>query len=229
LDVTSSQDVRRLRREIDPIDILVNNAGIVTGGSFVDVAVDQHEAVFAVNAVGPMLVMHTFLPGLIRRPEAHLVTIASASSFLPMPLQVSYAASKWAALGLSDAIRQELRIMGNKHVRVTAVCPSYIDTEMFQGARMPFLTRALPPRLVAHSVVRAVKRNKNHLLMPWPVHLICLGKALLPLWLGEKICDWFGITNGMSTWIGHQGKTQEAAATIPVQLGSLSEVQVKQG
>ena len=150
MDVTDVGDVQRIRQELHrhlgPIDILVNNAGIVAGGPFTDVPLERHRAVLSVNLVGPLIVTHAFLADLIARPEAHLVTISSASGMLPIPLQASYTASKWGALGFSDAIREELRIEGNPHVGVTSVCPSYTDSGMFRGRGFRDCRRLFAPR-----------------------------------------------------------------------------------
>jgi short-subunit dehydrogenase len=219
MDVTSVSDVEQVRDELHrqrgPLDILVNNAGIVIGGPFLDIDLHRHRMVLGVNTWGPMVVTHVFLPELIARPAAHLVTIASASGIIPVPLQVSYAASKWAALGFSDAIREELRLNRHKHVRVTSVCPSYLDTGMFGGTRLPRFTRAMSSAVVARKVVRAVKRNKNYLLTPWLVHLLPYGKVLFPLWLGQMLCDWMGVTNGMCGWVGYANDERTTITRAP--------------
>lgn len=215
MDVTQVDDVQLVRQELHrqrgPIDVLINNAGIVRGGPFLQIGMDEHRAILNVNALGPMTVTHAFLPDLISRAEAHCITIASASGMIPMPLQISYSASKWFALGFSDAIREELRLKGQRHVHVTSVCPSYLDTDMFHGVRLPLLTKALSSAEVARQVVRAVKANRTHLLTPWIVNLIPLGKTL-PLWVGEKVCDWLGVSDGMRDWVGNGSPHADAPA-----------------
>ena len=189
-------------------------------GALLDVGLDQHRAVLEVNAMGPMIVTYEFLPDLIGQSEPHLVMIASASAILPIPLQLSYTASKWAALGFSDALRQELRLLGHKHVCVTSVCPSYLDTGLFRGAKCPRLSRTLPSAELARKIVRAVRTKKNYLLTPWIVKLAPLGKAILPLSVGEKLCDWMGIMDGMRDWVGHARAETPAAPNPSVEIGS---------
>lgn len=206
MDVTRVDQVLRVRDQIHEehgrIDILVNNAGIVIGGDFLEVPLERHLATLEVNACGPVIVAHAFLPDLISQPEGHCVTIASACGIIPSPNGSSYSSSKFAALGFTESIREELRLAGHHHVRVTAVCPSYIDTGMFEGVGIPLLTRPLPPAQVAQKVIRAVQRQKAYLLTPWIVNLIPLGKALLPLKLAQWICDRMGVTSGMYSWCG---------------------------
>src|SRR5262245_55567896 len=153
MDVTAAEQVseirKRLHAERGPVDVLVNNACVVFGGGFLDVSLDRHLTTVSVNLSGLLTVTHAFLPDLIARPEARLVNIASASAVIALPLATSYAASKWAVLGFSDSLREELRRAGHRHVGVTAICPSYIATGLFDGARPARLTSMLTPEHVA--------------------------------------------------------------------------------
>ena len=198
MDVTDVNNVLEVRRQLHqlhgPIDILVNNAGIVRGGGFLEVPVQAHRNMLEVNALGPVIVTHAFLPDLIAQPEGHCVNIVSASGMIPLPNCATYAASKWAALGLSDSIREELRSAGHGHVRVTAVCPGFLDTGLFAGARQPRFMPRLETSRLAVQIVRAVEADKNYLLTPWLVKIIPICKAILPLSLGQWIVDWLGVT-----------------------------------
>ncbi|HUY93425.1 MAG TPA: SDR family NAD(P)-dependent oxidoreductase [Pirellulales bacterium] len=207
LDVTDLDAIRqfreRLHAERGPIDVLINNAGVAYGGAFLDVPVENHLATYRVNALGMVAMTHAFLPDLIARPEGHLVIIASGSALIALPYASTYASSKWAALGFSESIREELRILGHRHVRVTAICPSYIDTGMCDGVKLPRFTRMLRSPQVAEMALRAVRRNRDLVLTPWLVYITPFTKAMLPPPLFRKVADFFGITGGMATWYGH--------------------------
>lgn len=208
LDVTDLDAIRQFREQLHaergPIDVLVNNAGVAFGGAFLDVPVENHLATYRVNALGMVAMTHAFLPDLIARPEGHLVIIASGSALIALPYASTYASSKWAALGFSESIREELRILGRRHVRVTAICPSYIDTGMCDGVKLPRFTRMLRSSQVAEMVLRAVRRDRDLVLTPWLVYITPFTKAMLPPPLFRKVADFFGITNGMATWYGHE-------------------------
>lgn len=197
MDVTDASSVGEVRQQLHqshgPIDVLVNNAGIVRGGSFLDVSVHAHRKTLEVNTVGTVIVTHAFLPDLIAQPEGHCVNIVSACGMIPLPHGATYAASKWATLGLSDSIREELRGAGHRHVGVTAVCPGLIDTELFAESRDPQFMPRLKVSRVAGQIVRAVRADKPYLLTPWQVRLIPICKAILPLWVGQWIFDWLGV------------------------------------
>ena len=206
MDVTSPVNVldvhERIHAEHGSIEVLVNNAGIVSGGTFEHVSIERHKAIYEVNAIGPVVVTHTFLPELIAQPESHIVNIASASALLPLPFASTYAASKWAVLGFSESLLEELKLTGHDHVRVTTVCPGYIATGMFNGVKPPFMMPMLTPQILAERILRAVEADREVLLTPWQVKFIPFIKAMLPRviqrWLGQRL----GVLDSMQTWRG---------------------------
>ena len=206
VDVTDPEGVAALRSQVladgGPIDILVNNAGIVHGGGFLTVALDRHLATYRVNVDGVVIMTHAFLGDLIARPSAHLVQIASASALVGLPYGSTYASSKWAVLGFSESIRAELAEAGHRHVGVTAVCPSYVQTGMFDGARAPWLTPMLTPARVARLTVEAILRNRPVVLAPWMIAVTPLLKAVLPRSVFDALAARFGATTSMASWRG---------------------------
>jgi short-subunit dehydrogenase len=155
---------------------------------------------------------HAFLADLAERPEAHLVQIASASGFIGLPFGATYASSKWAVVGFSESIRMELRQTGRGHVGVTTVCPSYVQTGMFDGARAPRLTRLLTPERVATLTVRAVLRGRAFVLTPWLVRLTPILNAALPRRVFDPVARLFGATTSMASWHGRSGAPPGASA-----------------
>ena len=208
MDVTSERSVAEARRDvisrIGSVDVLVNNAGIVRGGPFIDVPLEEHLTTLDVNTHGPIRVTHAFLPDLLASPVAHLVNIISASALIGLPGASTYAASKWALLGFSESLREELRQAGHSQACVTAVCPSYISTGLFAGVRPPRFTRMLTPAVVARQVVKAVLNRRPKLMLPRSVSLIPISRALLPDSWSQRLGDWTGIHAGMANWHGHQ-------------------------
>lgn len=207
LDVTDNAGILnvrdRLLAEHGPLDVLINNAGVAFGGPFSRVPVDEHHATYRVNLLGQVAVTHAFLPGMVERPEAHLVNVASASGLIALPYATTYASSKWGVIGFSESLREELRLLGQAHVGVTAVCPSYIDTGMAAGVSVPLLSRMLRAPDVARQVVQAVRKRRELVLTPWLVKLTPFSKGVLPPSWFRRTCDWLGITGSMSTWHGH--------------------------
>lgn len=208
MDVTDEKSVRLVREQIvnnhGPIDVLVNNAGIVNGGEFLDVPVSRHLATYAVNMHGPVIVTHVFLSDLLSRPEAHIVNIASASAMIALPKASTYASSKWGVLGFTDSLREEFRQTGKGHVGVSAICPGYLTTGMFDGVKAPFLVPMLTPDKLAEKIVTCVRRKRHQLMTPFLVRLLPLARATWPRSAFRWLLRILGSHGSMEQWKGHQ-------------------------
>jgi short-subunit dehydrogenase len=110
------------------IDGLINDAGIIQ--PFVklnELTYEQMDKVMNVNFNGMLNMTKTFLPYLLKRPEAHIVNVSSMGGFLPVPGQSLYGASKAAVKLLTEALHSEM--MGT-NVQVTVVFPGAIGTNI---------------------------------------------------------------------------------------------------
>jgi short-subunit dehydrogenase len=207
LDVTNAEqiaDVRsRLLAEHGPPDILVNNAGIAFGGAFLDVPLARHLATVNVNLSGLLAVTHAFLPDLLARPVGHLVNIASASAVIALPNATTYAASKWAVLGFTESLQEELRLQRRRNVCVTAICPGYISTGLFTGADPGPLAGWLTPERVAKAVVKAVERRREFVMLPRMLRLMYGLCAGFPRSVYKSLGRMLGVSRSMSGWQGH--------------------------
>ncbi len=205
LDVSKINSIPSFRDQVHeqagPLDILVNNAGVVFGGEFEKVGLKEHLNTLQVNTSGLVAMTHAFMDDLIHSREANLVNISSASAFVGLPYGSTYAASKWAVLGFSDSLRLELRERGIRNVRVTTVCPSYINTGMFEGVRSPLFSPMLSPQKVVRSILRATRRGEALVRQPAMVRSIDLFRALPgPIW--DELSLRTGIATSMKSWKG---------------------------
>lgn len=182
VNVANLDDIKakaeEVRSQVGTIDILFNNAGIVRGGSFIEHTHDDLDTTIRINVLGVMHVTKEFLPGMTAQKFGHVINIASAAGLMPVPLQSAYSPSKWACLSFSEILRIEMETE-KTGVHVTTVCPSYIDTGMFDGVKPPLLTPILTPQYVADQVVKAVKNNRIILRMPFMVNLLPLFRGIL--------------------------------------------------
>jgi len=206
LDLTDASRIAGLREQIGrdggPIDVLVNNAGLVYGGAFLDVPVEKHLTTYRVNTEGLVAMTHAFLPDLVAGRDGHIVNVASASAYIGLPFGATYASSKWAVLGFSESLALELELQGDGHVHVTTVCPSYVATGLFDGAKAPRMTRLLTADRVAELTVRAVLKNRPYVRTPWIVQTTPLLKALLPFRAFYRVAAWLGVNTSMMKWRG---------------------------
>ncbi|MFL5342798.1 MAG: SDR family NAD(P)-dependent oxidoreductase [Gemmataceae bacterium] len=203
LDVTSVDQVAAVRAECGPVSILVNNAGVVFGGDFLSVPIDRHLAMVGVNLNGLLTVTHAFLPGLISSPRASLVNIASMAAVVPLPCGTSYAASKSAVLAFSESLREELQMLRHQNVHVGTVCPSYISTGLFAGAKPARFTWMLTPETVAAAVVRTILRRRQTVMLPWTAAGLHAVTRFLPATLYRGLCRRLGVSSSMTNWRGH--------------------------
>lgn len=187
VDVADRQAIVEAAAEVlersGPPDVLINNAGVVRDGYFWENdPVDDVKFVMDINALAPMYLTSELLPAMIERgTPARIVTIASAAGTLSQPGMAVYAASKWSAIGWSDSLRVELRQAGHGRIKVTTVCPSFIDTGMFAGARGPLLTPILQPEDVTRRVWKAMLQGRPLLMMPLMVYVGRVVRAILPV------------------------------------------------
>jgi short-subunit dehydrogenase len=206
VDVTDGAQIEALRAAIHqaggPIDVLVNNAGLVFGGAFLDLPLDKHLTTYRVNVLGLIAMTHAFLPDLVAGPDGHVVNIASASAFVGLPFGSTYASSKWAVLGFTESLALELDLQGHRHVHVTSICPSYVATGLFDGARPPAGTSLLTPEGVAEQTLSAVLRNQPSVRMPWLVQATPVLKGLLPFRLFYRVAARLGVNTSMMQWRG---------------------------
>jgi all-trans-retinol dehydrogenase (NAD+) len=207
LDVARVDDIRafreRVKREIGRIDVLVNNAGVVFGGVFEMVPIEKHLTTYAVNTVGVVAMTHAFFADILESAESHILNIASASGFVGLPFGATYSSSKWAVIGFSESIRLELQERGFDHVGVTAVCPGYIATGMFDGVRTPMLLPFLDPDRIVAKIMEGVERNHAYVKEPFMVKSVDILRGALPQKLWDKAAHTLGITSSMMHWKGH--------------------------
>jgi all-trans-retinol dehydrogenase (NAD+) len=211
VDVSDPDAVRRAATEAQaargPIDILVNNAGVVSGRALVDLTDAQITRTLAVNTLALFWTTRALLPDMIRRGRGHIVTIASAAGFVGAHRLTDYTASKHAAVGFDDALRAELRRTAPSLV-TTVVCPFYIDTGMFAGAktRLPWLLPILKEDQVVERIARAIQRDQRRVLMPFIVRLVPLLRILPVRWF-DLLADVFGLNASMDDFTGRRGPT----------------------
>lgn len=207
-DVSDRTAVYRLAAELaqklGPVDILVNNAGIVSGKTFLDTADEKIIKTMEVNVLSNCWTVKAFLPSMFERNAGHLVTISSAAGLVGVTGLADYSASKFAAFGLHEAIRMEIRRQ-RKKIRTTVVCPFFIDTGMFEGVhtRFPLLLPILKSEYVARRIVGAINSGKTRLIMPRFIYSVFFLR-FLPIPVMDAIADFFGISRAMDQFTGRK-------------------------
>ncbi len=179
-DVSREADVIALIRDtlkhFDQLDILVNNAAIGVFGPLVEATADQWDQVMAVNARGPFLMCREAIPYLKQQERSFIINISSAVGIKGYPNQALYTASKHALMGMTKALAREVHQDG---IRVHALCPGGVDTQLIGNAR-PDLDQSvlMQPQEIADIVLFLVTRQGNAVIdeiqvrrevsTPWP-------------------------------------------------------------
>lgn len=136
-DVTREADVDAMVgetvRRLGSLDILVNNAGVLVGGPFDTLTEVQWDRLMAVNVKGVFLCIRASVPHL-RAHGGAIVNISSIAGKTGRAFTAAYAASKFAVIGLTQALAQEY---GPAGIRVNAVCPGILRTTMWTDGVAP--------------------------------------------------------------------------------------------
>ena len=213
VDVSSAEDVAaaatHVRETVGTVEILINNAGIVRGNGYFweTSSVRDIEQTMATNSLAPMFITREFLPGMIEsEADCRVVNIASAAGLVSNPRMAVYAASKWAVIGWSDSVRLELEQAGHKKIKVTTVCPTYIDTGMFNGAKGILFTPMLKPEVVVDDAWKEMLRGGPFSIIPWTSRLNKVLSGLLPVTVRDFYLDHAGVYHSMDEFTGHTDK-----------------------
>jgi NAD(P)-dependent dehydrogenase (short-subunit alcohol dehydrogenase family) len=138
LDVTNADDIAAAAAQCTDVTLLVNNAGIAKFGSFLaDNAVEEAREQLEVNFFGPLLTTRAFAPVLAANGGGGIINVLSIASWVTRPMLAVYAASKSAAWGLTNGLRNDLRA---QNTQVLGLHMGFVDTDMTTGIDQPKLS-----------------------------------------------------------------------------------------
>jgi len=117
---------------------------------------------------------------MMQRNSGHIVSIASIAGLAGTAGMTDYCASKFAAYGLNEALRVEMKLM-KKNIQFTTICPFYFNSGMFEGAKCSLIFPLLDARYVARRTVNAILQNEGEVCIPWLMGTLAhLTKAVFP-------------------------------------------------
>lgn len=127
-DVSSEEDVARLAEHVgDRVDVLVNNAGIAAITPFEETTPQLWRRVMEINLTGPFLLSQALGAKMLARGSGAIVNIASVAGLSGVADRAAYNASKHGLIGMTRTLAVE---WGGRGIRVNAVCPGWVKTEM---------------------------------------------------------------------------------------------------
>ncbi len=122
--------IERVESELGDVDLLVNNAGVTRDTLIARMSDEDWELVVDTNLRGSFNTCRAVVRKMLRRRSGAIVNVTSVVGLRGNPGQANYVSSKAGVVGLTKALAREL---GSRGVRVNAVAPGYIDTELTQA------------------------------------------------------------------------------------------------
>jgi NAD(P)-dependent dehydrogenase (short-subunit alcohol dehydrogenase family) len=170
-DVTRESDLQRLAADVagryGAIDLFCSNAGIAVDGGE-ETPDSEWQRCWDVNVMAHVLAARAVLPGMLTRGEGYLLQTVSAAGLLTHIHSATYAVTKHASLAFAEWLAMAY---GDRGIRVSALCPQGVRTDMLRraasGGRTFLLDSALEPEQVADEVVKGLAAER-FLILPHP-------------------------------------------------------------
>jgi NADP-dependent 3-hydroxy acid dehydrogenase YdfG len=171
-------------QQLGPIDVLVNNAGIMQLGRFIDEDELTAQRMVDINIHGVIIGMKLALARMIPHDRGHIVNISSQAGKFGAPGGATYSATKHAVVGMTEAVRGELRLMG-AHVNLSYVMPFVVNTELGGGLGQARGLHNLEPAEVADAIVEALQLGTVEVWVPKSAKRTNVLGTVLPRRLSE--------------------------------------------
>ncbi len=192
LDVTDRRSFAHFLDQVDgllgAVDVLVNNAGIMPISHLLNEPDAMTDRIVAVNVLGVINGTKLALERMAPRGSGHIVNVASQAGRAGFGGLATYCASKYAVVGFSAALADELQGSG---ISISCVMPAAVDTDLAAGLPAPRLIRTVGPEQVAGAVIRVLERPRLNVHVPRAAAMITLF-GLLPRWPRRLVERVFG-------------------------------------
>lgn len=191
VDVSKASDLETLVKDVAAehgrLDFMFNNAGISMVGEVRDMSVEQWRKIVDVNLMGVVHGTSAAYPVMIQQGDGHIVNAGSILGLIPLPISTAYSATKAAIVAFSHALRVEAANLG---VRVSVVCPGFVDTGIYHAAEgLGFDSEQMPeqdnswmmtPAEAAKQILQGTAANRRTIVFPFSARLSHWGDRLRP-------------------------------------------------
>ena len=184
--------IEHVRLALGPIDVLVNNAGLIEVGPLDSNTEEDFQTAMRVHCFGPLRLMLGLRDDMRRRGGGRIANIASIGGIVAVPHFLPYSTSKFALMGLSEAMRAEL---ARERIFVSTIAPGLMRAGSPRNAQLhgkyaeenAWFTLAdslpglsMPASRAARAIVRALEDGTAHVVVGLPAKMIALAKGLFP-------------------------------------------------
>ncbi len=170
-------------RQLGPVDVVINNAGIMPVTPFVAEGQDSVRRQIDINLIGVITGTQLAIERMTPRGSGHIVNIASQAGKAGIPGIATYSATKHGVVGLSEAVRAELRGSG---VEVACVMPTVVNTELTSGVGQKWV-KPVEASEVADAIVEALEVSRFDVFVPKANGALYRILTLLPRGVREAI------------------------------------------
>jgi short-subunit dehydrogenase len=178
----------------DGLDVMINNAGVASGGTLMEVPLEDWRWIIDINFMGVVHGARAAVPHLQRNGSGLLINVASAAAFASAPGMISYNATKAAVLSLSETLVGELREIGTQ---VSVVMPTYFQTNLLESLRGPPAAREQAIELmssstyevdqVARDVLRLAGNGRLYVVLPASARVLWRLKRWWPRFFLDRV------------------------------------------
>ncbi|HTR74319.1 MAG TPA: SDR family oxidoreductase [Solirubrobacterales bacterium] len=192
LDVTDRDSfaafLDEAERELGPLDVVVNNAGIMPATPFAEESEESFRRQIEINLIGVIHGTQLAMARMLPRDSGHIVNIASQAGKAGLPGIATYSATKHAVVGLSEAVRAELR---GRNVEISCVMPTVVNTELTSGVGQKWV-KPVEATDVAEAIVEALQVPRFDVYVPKSNGALLRMANLMP----RAAAEWIGRAMG---------------------------------
>jgi NAD(P)-dependent dehydrogenase (short-subunit alcohol dehydrogenase family) len=190
-------------RQLGPLDVVINNAGIMPTTPFVDESADSIQRQIDINLIGVITGTQLAMRRMIPRNSGHIVNIASQAGKIGTPGIATYSATKHAVVGLSEAVRAELR---GRAIEVSCVMPTVVNTELTAGVGQKWV-KPVEATDVAEAIADALEVPRFDVFVPKVNGALLRSNSLIP----RAAAEWVSRTMGVDKLMTEVDHTARAA------------------
>ena len=184
MDLSISENCKKLHAENPDIDILINNAGFGDCGNFSTTNLDKEIDMINTNITAYHILTKLYLIDMKKANKGHILNVASIAGFMPGPLMATYYATKSYVVKLSEGIREELK-KEKSNVKISILCPGPVSTNFNKIANVKFALKEKSSLKVAKYAIQHL--NKFYIIPGIDIKVAKLATKFFPSSLVAKV------------------------------------------
>ena len=187
MDLTKTENCKKLYEQEKNIDLLINNAGFGDCGYFDKTELEKDLAMIDTNIKAYHILMKLYLKDMVEKNSGKILNVASIAGFMPGPLMATYYATKAYVVRISESIRQELKKKKSK-VQISILCPGPVATNFNKVANVNFHLREANSMDVAKYTIKKLEQGKFYIIPGIDVKIAKYCGHIVPDTVLAKIC-----------------------------------------